>query len=268
MADEPKEPKRPKLELVKPKKEREPLEAKPTLKFESPADEWVHTAPSMAKLAEKWGVSRATLYRRRKREGWDKRRVEFLKLVEEKKRRLQAEERQRETETTSAPPDPTSPEIETPEDVEAVRAARVDEGAADKKARAEIVMHSIGYAMAAHLAKLMGKDHWAKVDLPTDALDAFKMARYGADFFEKVIGKPEPPPKPQTVFEVRIEPKGGAIQTIERWEDETLEQALERLDAEYRATKARLLEAFGGPPSPPHPPTSPGVPTIDGEPVQ
>lgn len=268
MADEPKEPTKPNLHLVKPKGPEPPIvEPDADAKYETPGDEWVVTSDlpgfSMQKLAKKWNLSRRTLYRMRKREGWDARKLEFQKLVEEKKRRL-AEAAREDTER----PDPASSEIDTPEALEAARAARVDEGAADKKARAEIVMHSIGYAMAAHLAKLMGKDHWPKVQLPTDGVEAFKMARYGADFFEKVIGKPEPPPKPQTVFEVRIEPKGGAIQTIERGEDETLEQALERLDAEYAATKARLLEAHGGPPPAPRAPVPPGVPTIDGEPVQ
>lgn len=204
-------------------------------KFETAADEWVQSDIGMTALAKKWNVSRATVYRWRNEQNWDDRKKQFTRLVEEKKAAL------------SATTPPSRPDETKADPTEERRQARVDETAADKKAQAEIVLHEIAYAMTGALASAMERDIVANLEKPKSLAELFRTGKDVAVFHKMVIGDPEPPPKPLQIFEVQFQTRGGAINTIERLENETLEDAMTRLRKEYAEAEERLISSFMAP---------------------
>lgn len=213
-------------------------------KFETAADEWVMRPRSgegsitMTALAKKWGVHRVTLQKRKKKEDWEKRKLGYERLVEEKKARLS---------TTPHPTlplqDATDPD-ESKDTIEATRQARVEESSADKRARVDIIFHEIDYALVGALANAMEVEKVRLMLGPKTLSELARTAKTVAEVSAMVIGKPEPPPKQVTRFEAIFNTRGGAINTIERLQDETLEDAMARLDNEHSEAKERLLSSF------------------------
>jgi hypothetical protein len=226
---------------AKKSKKKPPAPEPPT--YETIADEYVQSSDdelnklTMAGLAKKWGVSRATLYRRKTKEKWDERREKFKQLLEDRKRSLLENDPPPETKETRRTETPTAQENE------ARRQARVDDHAADKKAQAEIVLHEIAYAMTGHLAEAMQRDVVAAMKKPKSLTELFRSSKNVAEFWEKVVGRPEPPPKQLEVFDVKIQERGGAISTIERNEGESLQDALARVDREAEEAKERIVNS-------------------------
>lgn len=210
----------------------DPTEPIPETKFETAADEWVQSNIVFRVLAKKWGIPVTTLFDRSKRENWDERKRQFLRIVEEKKAGL------------SDVPSAEQGRTESPPTTEDRREARVDEAAADKKSQAEIVLHEISYAMTGALANAMDRDIVSELEKPKTLAELFRASKDVALFYKMVVGDPEPPPKPLQVFEVEFQTRGGAINTIERLEGETLEDAMGRLDREHSEAKERLISSF------------------------
>ena len=213
------------------------VEATPQSTFETAADEWVQTEIGMSDLAKKWKVSRATVYRWRKEQNWDERKEHFNRLVEEKKAQL------------AKTPPPRNDETREEQTAEARRQARVDESAADKKAQAEVVLHEIAYALTGHLAGVASRDAVAQMQKPRSYEELARVSKNIAEFWERVVGQPEPPPKPKEDFVVRIQERGGAISTIERSEGESLEEVMARIDREAEEAKERALASVMEPAS-------------------
>lgn len=219
----------------------------PTLKtkFETAADEWVARprrgkgSITMTALAKKWGVHRVTLQTRKKKENWEKRKLEYERLLEEKRARLSTPP------STPPPPlqDATDPG-QSKEVTETVRQARVDESSTDKKAQAEVVLHEINYAVIGALANAMEVQKVKLMIPPKTLSELIRSVKNAAEVSAMIIGKPEPPQKQLQVFEAVFQTRGGAINTIERLPNETLEDAMERLDNEHSEAKERLVSSF------------------------
>lgn len=210
----------------------------PETKFETAADEWVQSNIGMRALARKWRVSKTQLYVWKKNENWDERKRQFNRRVEEKKAA-----RISEAARASSPPTGQT-RTESDQSTESKREARVDERSADKKAEAEIVLHEIAYAMTGALANAMDRDRVEKMVKPKTLAELFRTGKDVAVFHKMVIGDPEPPPKPLQIFTVDIETRGGAINTIERLEGESLVDAMARLRKEYDEAEERLISSF------------------------
>lgn len=195
-------------------------------RFQSAADEWVQTQISIPKLSKKWGVSRATLFRWKKRQDWDRRKKDFLALVEKKGASLDSSEAGSDTEND-----------------ETVREAEADEAAAELKAAAESRIRGVIYVLAEELEKLTEGDTLEDLARPYDLETVVKLTRQVAGAYIEVLGPPAPPPQPLIIWETRIEPREGVISTIERGVDESLEEALGRIDTEARKQKLQIISA-------------------------